>query len=673
MLLRLRWTILTMLAVAAIPATAQNKANFTTGPDVIPDPTPQASIVYINENAPICEPLSFPGERYEALIPATLDPAERARLSVNYFTEVVNPNMEYQSYNMIELMADPPVMWHNMGDATMLGKYLEMMPITRLMSGCMDKIEVDHAYMQMFLKMQGEDGLPYTPTSGRRFLLERGGYLLPPEDQKDSVNHICTLGYGTARALSAFSIFIKMDPEGPWKEAARRLVEGIKKTIYVDGDDAYMFDHWMIPGREIAPPEESPMGIVAGGNAWTAQALIQYHRAVGDSEALALAGKLLHYIFFNSGYFNEDGQYREDQKGVAWAHFHTHAMGILAALYYVEETGDEALLDRALKAYRYGIVAGDGLVGFFPEAVHDTGPQFMGHVHGYGYHTSETCEVVDMIINAIKFSKLGIDKWDDADRWLRNQLAENQLTNVNWLTDGHVDYSKAVITDAHRDMFYRPDLYTNDRVAQRSIGGYSSHPTPNDFVGHPELIVSIANCCSGNGPRAFYHVWRDMISLDRGEMMWTFDRPILRVHLLFNRASRWADIDSHIPYKGLVEVKVKQNLKLEMRIPQWVEPDQAKATVDGEARALQFKGRYAQIGEVNGGQTVALKFPISERTATLNIQNRDYKVIVRGNSVVDIDPPGKYLPLYQRGHYRTGKTLYRKVDRFVPEDELNWW
>jgi len=40
--------------------------------------------------------------------------------------------------------------------------------------------------------------------------------------------------------------------------------------------------------------------------------------------------------------------------------------------------------------------------------------------------------------------------------------------------------------------------------------------------------------------------------------------------------------------------------------------------------------------------------------------------------VVHIDPPGKNRPLYQRGHYRQGETLWTNVRRFVPAQEIPW-
>ena len=139
-----------------------------------------------------------------------------------------------------------------------------------------------------------------------------------------------------------------------------------------------------------------------------------------------------------------------------------------------------------------------------------------------------------------------------------------------------------------------------------------------------------------------------------------------------NRASRWADVHSHIPYRGRVDVKIKQDLELEIRLAEWVKPEEVRCTVDKEPRDLGFAGRYAQIGEVNAGQTVTFAFPIPERTDRVIIEKRPYTLIRRGNDVVWIDPPGKNRPLYQRGHYRQGETLWKTVRRFVPAAEIPW-
>ena len=111
--------------------------------------------------------------------------------------------------------------------------------------------------------------------------------------------------------------------------------------------------------------------------------------------------------------------------------------------------------------------------------------------------------------------------------------------------------------------------------------------------------------------------------------------------------------------------------KLKMEIP--VKTSDVECTVNGQARRLSFDGRYAKIGRVAKGQKVVMTFRISARTEKRTIEGFDYTFVVRGNEVVHVDPSGRYFPLYQRGHYRTGQPLYRKVVRFVLDEDFGWW
>ena len=649
-------------------------------PSGVPDPTPPLGpIVYINPDIPDFNRPQYPGEYYETWAPATLDLADRARLAVHFLTESLNPNSDYTQYSMVEQMADPPKLCHSLSDLHGMGKYFEALPLARFMSGSPQNLDIEYeGLMPLFLKMRGPDGIIYFPTSGRPWA--QGGKDMSemfPEEKED-VDNWCSLSYGTPRTLSAFCIYAQKDPEGPWREAARRLAQALMKTIVVEGDSAYIFNPWILPGQPVVKPVTRPVGARAAEGAWMAQALIQYDRAFGDPEATQLATMLMRYIMLELDYFAEDGRFNDElPPDSKWCHFHTHTQNMIAALDAVEQTRDKQLLNRVLKGYDHAIRAGNGTVGFFPETTHSAGHHFFGDEHPNGYQTSETCEVADMIILAAKLSKLGIDKWDDADRWLRNQFAENQTTGTGWMTDGHLDDSNSTVTESHRERFYQPGKYTTHRAVERSLGGFASHPSANDTVGHPEFPVTIANCCSANATRALYYIWREMLTYDIGEIMWTFDRPILRVHLLLNRASKWADIDSHVPYTGRVDVKVKQSLKLEVRIPEWVKPEEVQCNIEGESRSLDFKGRYAKVGPVDEGQTATLTFPIPERTEKVQIQDHpgrvnEYTLVMRGNTVVHIDPPGKYNPLYQRGHYRNGRTLWRKLTRFVSNEEIIW-
>src|SRR5262249_11198683 len=155
--------------------------------------------------------------------------------------------------------------------------------------------------------------------------------------------------------------------------------------------------------------------------------------------------------------------------------------------------------------------------------------------------------------------------------------------------------------------------------------------------------------CTGNGARSLYYVWERIVTH-------TDDR--LHINLLLNRASPWGDVDSHLPYAGQVDVKVKVSCKLAVRLPEWIHPTETRRQVNGGERPVPFAGRYAEVGPVGPGDVATLTFPIAERTETMYVEKDRYTVIRKGNEVVFIDPPGRYCPLYQRDHYRENATRW---------------
>jgi len=166
----------------------------------------------------------------------------------------------------------------------------------------------------------------------------------------------------------------------------------------------------------------------------------------------------------------------------------------------------------------------------------------------------------------------------------------------------------------------------------------------------------IMHCCLGNASRALYAAWRYALEFKSG---------VLRVNLLLNRASPWADLDSYIPYSGRVDIRLKQACQLLVRVPEWASPPEAACEVNGHPRSLKWSGRYANVGQVEAGDLVTVSFPIGERTVSENIGGQTYTLIIRGNDVVSIQPQGTNCPFYQRARYRTGRVRWRTVARCV--------
>lgn len=367
--------------------------------------------------------------------------------------------------------------------------------------------------------------------------------------------------------------------------------------------------------------------------------------------AAELAGKLVTYIKDHRGFFDGEARFIDE----AWEsiHFHAHTADLLSMLEYATAVGDRDLMEFVRKGYEFGRTKGSSAVGFFPELIEDA-PRPDHHPRSpRGCLCSETCEVADMIALALKLSVAGVgDYWDDADRWVRNQFAENQLTRTDWVE--RIPKPNRITPVASNE--------TSDRVAERNLGAFAGWPSANDWT----IFAGIQHCCTANGARAIYYAWEHALSFEEG---------VLTVNLLLNRASIWADVDSHIPYTGRVDLKIKQRCAdVLVRVPEWVETGIAdvSCTVDGLNRTVQWRGRYVGVGEARPGDSVSLYFPICENTTSEVIGCVLYTLVTRGSTVVFIDPPGKHHPLYQRAHYRENETRWRKAARFVPHALLKW-
>lgn len=609
---------------------------------------------YVNPEAPLPPVPEYPGQSYERLVPATLDLADRTSLAVNALTECTDPDYDYELYWIVDLLASPATMYHTVDDHVQ-DKFFLALPLCRTACGSEQNLAVERHLMRTYLRKQGPDGMIYIPITGRPWALPRQPNPWAGLDELPTNPDHWASVVMAGRVLSGFAVYAVKDPSGPWTVAARRLAEALGRLCIVEGDGAYLARNWSQPDMPVTAPERRPVGFRAAVAGWVALGLTDYHRLIGDDAAIDLAGKLMRYVFRDSGYFGPHGQFTEEFPGSATIHFHAHTCQIQAALRVAEVTGDRDLVDRALSAYDFAVRQGEPLVGFFPEWL-----AYKGGGYGVGPFSSEICEVADMIMSALTLSRIGIDRWDDVDRWVRNQFTECQLTSANWLEDGHfekADRQKHPLPGAGCET---PAYGTSDRVAERAIGSFSGWPSANDFVQGDGW--SIMHCCTGNGTRALYYVWRNILTVA--------DRA-LRVNLLLNRASQWADLDSHLPFTGRLDVRMKQAMDLSIRLPEWVQPQDAICSVNGKPHELTADGRYVSVGTRAVGDRVTLTFPITERTNVVFIEKSCYTLVRRGNEVVSIDPPGRKCPLYQRGHYRYGTTLWKRTTRFCPDVEID--
>jgi len=647
----------TALGIARSLGPMSNTAFGATGPasSELAGWKPGSPIGYINPNIPNFQLNTFKGKRYEVTVPDTLDLAERASVAVNGLTETTYEPANYEVYSVFSPLSNPPSMTLLCWMEPWEEGWIEATARNRLMSGSEQNVHVDQRWMEVALKLQGPDGLLYTPLKGRPWALD--GFQVPKSTAiKYSAGTQVLQPYLCGCMLRTLAVYAKKDPNGPWKESARRLIDGLNDLAVVDGEYAYFWPSVFnaAKNKPVRPP--MPTTPFDGEGTNIVLGLAMASRVLGYEPGLRLTKQMINYMRKN--FYGEDGSFYSQPGLEIHAHAGLHQRGLLGMEIYAEAADDKEVMQFVVRSFERSLLLGanttnppgdedplvltpgDELVGFYPEGTSST-----------FWETCETDAVGDMVAIATRLSEAGQgDFWDDADRRVRNQFAENQLLEIDWIDEVSQKGSVAKTT-------YNTSI---DRVAQRIRGGFAGNASANDWCGYG-IQSGIGSCCTAYGCNGLYWVWEQVLRYREGQ---------LKVNLLLNRASRWADVDSYIPYQGRVEVKIKEPVDLSVRIPEWVKPRETRCQVNGQDRSLGWDGRYAKIGSAKPGDVAKLTFPISEHTDKIWIEKREYTVVRKGNDVVSIDPPGVYHPLYQRQHYRKDEPRVRKVTRFISDETL---
>ncbi len=548
------------------------------------------------ERSSLAQVVIVEGQRYEALVPDTLDLQENAKLAINALTRCTNPDHDYEVYFYGNPTRNPPAMYRPLG---FYAKFWEALALMRYLTGSSFNTQVDGRWRQIFLEMFQRDALGFSFTDARL---------------------LCWAANNSRQEKSVC-----------WQEIAEEAVVRLSKTLTHEKDFCYYLN------------DSGAMrtGWEATFEGWTLQGVTRVYALTGSSSARRLADELARYLKDHAQIFDANGNFlarHESDMGPA-LHFHHNGNAMAALSEYALATRDLEFAAFAQKGYEYGRSVGWPLVGFFPEYIEnwpDPRP----------YIDCETCATVDMIMMAVNLSKLDQgDYWDDVDRYVRNQFTEMQMKSGDWIDRIAANYPTTPV-EAGED---------GTDIAERVVGSFAGWASANDYCANKEENF-ISACCSGNGARAIYYVWENMLGFNNGT---------LSIHLLLNRASPWGDVNSYIPYEGRVDVTMKTACNVEVRIPEWVDPEGVSCFVNDTPRKPVFRGRYAQVGPVESGNLVTVVFPISERTVAATIGGVSYTLVIKGNDVVSIDPPGECQSFYQRAHYRK-EVRGVKRERFVP-------
>lgn len=577
-------------------------------------------------------------------MPDTLDLAQRAELSLHALTGALDADYGYELYFFVQFCQKPPVMIHeSTGLPTNNPKFAEAQAMMRVMSGSNYNLDIQQEMMNSMLRNVHADGLYYSPLERRPWSHEGG--LAVGGIAKPFANV-----YGNGRLLLAMMAWSQWDKNPAWEERMQRQADALVRIAIDKGDYAYYpvgrgvgEQHSFTPDgwAETEEPKDGGFGVPMY-HSGVIRALAGWYEMSGDRKALAMAGKLTNYLRrpFVWTAEVEPKAINGSQHGHCNGHFHAHAAALRGLLAYGIAVQDPDLLLFVRDGYEWLRNYGVSRIGWFPE-----------NLSNVNQHC-ESCCIGDMVPLAIRLSQVGIgDYWDDVDRYVRNQLVEQQLTRKDYLEK---------LAENSPVKSVQPPRETSDRVIERNLGG---------FVGHGDLTLLpntwIMHCCTGNGAPALYYAW-DSILQSQGNFT--------TVNLLLNRLSPQLDVYSYLPYQGRAVLHNRTSRIIAIRIPAWVNRKDVKCSIGDRHLEAVWSGQYLLVENLNDGEAVTVEFPIKEHTEKFIHYDKEYTALFKGNTVIDLSPKqdGIGYPIYERAQFRTTEAPSRLLPRHVAKEVLKW-
>ena len=589
------------------------------------------------------------GQWCTVTVPDTLDLAHRAELGVNVLTSNVDPNRYYGVIGL-SIGGNPPA-GKTFGEVKKFGAAnwnipshnVRTLPLLRVMCGSEQNLDVEYDMMRTLMGRIDEGGLAYYPDVGHK------------QGIREDTAYPVTSG-GTM-ALAAVNWY-ERDGSQDWLNWVEHIGNGLKKVAIQVEDRAYyplesgvdaegQWHYTYRGGGADAPlpytsPEEPEFeqqgheGTVKWENGAPLRALVKDYQYNGNQESLEMARKIARFCL-KPGMWEDTSEqgYPGNEHGIFAGHFHGNMECIHALLDFAVADNNERLKQIVREAYAHAQHSGVARAGWFPCW---SRPEKFGRDKWF-HGVFEGCGVSDVVILAVKLSDAGLgDYWDDVDSIVRNQLAAQQIVDL----------------DLMREVSGWGKEY--DELLKSYLGGFFAFGRPTCCDPY------IPPCCTANGNLGLYYAWHGITRFDKG---------IATVNLFLNRASSWMDIDSYIPYEGKVVLHNKKAHTAMVHIPRWIDRSEIKCFIGKNAVNPPSAGNYLLFQNIEAGDDIRLEFPLLERVDEYFYHDKTYRVHFRGNTVMDVLPRDndsqKKYSVYPRRLKSDGSTPMHTVRRFVAD------
>jgi len=487
-------------------------------------------------------------------IPDTLDLTDRAKLVQHYFIHNPDRDQNYRPYFSCNILTDPPYYAHScwdFGDVT--GRFVEGFVLNRIMVGDEEGADVERKVREFMISLFGEDGLSHR------------GYIKDWDPSKEGDMFFWDQG----RVLYGLVTWFIKEGDPQVKGYIQGMIRGLKRVAVYEDDYAYFPYESMYRGKYIERRDMSQSLWAATGQ--PVEPLVRYWEETGEEEALDFAGKLVRgllkapiHFFEPSGAFT----LHEDPYHFAF-HVHSHTAALIGLLRYAIAAGERELLSLGQRAYDW--IRKHSSTSFGWTCEH------------YPYKTlhddhQEVCCMTDVLNLAVLLAEAGYERyWNDVERICRNHLVESQIVSTEIYRPFLVGL-KHLIRKIER---LEDGWCSYDDIPERIVGGTTGGGWANEMYSPRGFGAS--GCCSPHMNKGFYLAWSHIITR----------RPDrIRVNLSLNFDSPWVKILSFRPYQGRVEVILKEDASLSVRVPDWVDKWEVKVSVEGKEVQFRWEGDY---------------------------------------------------------------------------------
>ncbi len=331
------------------------------------------------------------------------------------------------------------------------------------------------------------------------------------------------------------------------------------------------------------------------------EALILFYKATGDPDALKLSERIARYHMKNS--VNFDGSF--NQASGAW-HAHSYLGTLRGLLLYGELTGHKEYIDVVVKSYKKAI----------PEKITDYESYFCSHNIGSTTSGAETTSPGDIAQLAMWLAKRHgyTELLDDTEQIVRARLVPSQIVECPEVT-------------ARGDVEGNAGENLGNRIIG-TIGAGFAKPYSN-FYSTTDITAA--------GIHTLIDIYNNITERTEQDV---------KVYLHFDIENDYVSIKSRRTENANLEIDVKVNNNLWVRMPKWVPEDSVQVTQGDKPLFYVEIGDFLVISRKHMPGKVRIRYDLPISLKEEKINDDTYKLLWRGDEVIGIWPSADFFGLY---------------------------